>query len=468
MTQKINDIQKETIKDVQKKLKEHHKCLLVRPTGFGKTKTAVDIMNKYKHAVFLYPNNNIANAVKNYDIGNLDLTLYSYNGLCRMYKKMSYKAFKEAFEKYNLKNTIFVMDEAHFIGAPTTAIIIEKLMKEICPNANFLGMTATPNRTDKLEIKWHFFDGITAFEYGIGDAFKDDIYVKPYYVFTPLNGNNLEEKLISQINSLEISSAKKDQLKSRVKKNINPQKLNIENLDEIIENNLYKFKNNIDYYKFILFFSTFDDIHRKRNEIESAFSKVFPNCEINIIIVSSENTRYRLNLESIDNLVRRENTIDLIFNVNMLTFGYHVADITGIMMFRQTISNIIYSQQVGRCLSVIQKEASIIFDFVENLFKGGYNSVVEIEERSPGNGITGSLTLLLPIDDIILDDLYKELLEIDRLINNAITEEFEEEVVSAYRNDLIDIDYAINKLQLHSEQDFMKILERYENANKTM
>lgn len=463
MTQKIIDIQEKTIKDTQKKLKEYNKCLLIRPTGFGKTKTAVDIMKKYKHVVFLYPFNNIANAVKKYDIGNLDLKLYSYNKLCNLYKKMTYKEFHEMFSKFNLKNTIFVMDEAHFIGAPSTSIVIEKLMREICPNANFLGITATPNRTDKLEIKWHFFDGITAYQYGLNEAFKDEIFVKPYYVYTPLNGTELENELGNKIDSLNISSAKKKQLKSRIKTNINPQKLNIENLDDIIQNNLYKFKDNMDYYKFILFFSTYNDIHRKRNEIVSAFSKVFPHCEINVIIVSSENARYRLNLNTIENLNRRENTIDLIFNVNMLTFGYHVSDITGIMMFRQTISNIIYTQQVGRCLSVIQKESSIIFDFVENLYKGGINSVIDIENKSNINTGLNSLDLLLPVDDIILDDLYKELLEIDRLINNAITEEFESEVVNAYNNGWVDIDYALTKLQLHCEKDFMKILERYKD-----
>ena len=462
MTKKINDIQKKTIKDVQTKLKEHHKCLLVRPTGFGKTKTAIDIMKKYKHAIFLYPTNNIANAVKGYDTGKLDLHLYSYNGLCKMYKKLSNGGFKEKFSKFDFKNTIFIMDEAHFIGAPSTSIIIQKLMKDICPNANFLGITATPNRTDKLEIKWHFFDGIVAYQYNMSDAFKDGIYVKPYYVFTPLNGTSLEEKMISKINSLDISSAKKRQLRSKVKNSINPQKLNIENLDCIIENNLSKFKNDIDYYKFILFFSTFDDIHRKQSEIVSAFSKVFPHCEINVIIVSSENNRYRLNLNSINNLTRRDNTIDLIFNVNMLTFGYHVSDLTGIMMFRKTISNIIYSQQIGRCLSVVQKESTIIFDFVENWYSGNDSSVIEFDEKNKQSENINSLGVLLPLDDIILDDKSKELLEINRLINNAITEEFEEEVVKAYRNGWIDVDYALTKLQLHSEQDFIKILERYE------
>lgn len=462
MTVKVKDVQEKTTKDVLGKLKKHNKCLLVRPTGFGKTKTAVDIIKKYKHAVFLYPFNNIANAVKSYDTGDLDLHLYSYNKLCNLYKKKSYEEFSEMFSKFNLKNTIFVMDEAHFIGATSTSRVMEKLMKEICPKANFLGITATPNRTDKLEIKWHFFDGIIAYEYGLNEAFKDGIFVKPHYVYTPLNGTQLEEDIISKIDSLDVSSAKKRQLKSRVRNNINPQKLNIENLDYIINKNLHKFKNDDDYYKFILFFSTFNDIHRKREEIVSAFSKVFPNCEINVIIVSSENARYRLNLDAIQELYRRENTIDLIFNVNMLTFGYHVSDITGIMMFRQTISNIIYSQQVGRCLSVMQTEASIIFDFVENLNKGGSNSVIEIENKSNSNTGLNSVELLLPVDDIILDDLYKELLEIDRLINNAITEEFEDEVVNAYKKGWIPMDYALSKLQLHSEKDFMKILERYE------
>ena len=41
MTEKIREIQSNTIKDVLKKLRKHNKCLLVRPTGFGKTKTSV-------------------------------------------------------------------------------------------------------------------------------------------------------------------------------------------------------------------------------------------------------------------------------------------------------------------------------------------------------------------------------------------------------------------------------------------
>ena len=462
MTEKFIEVQNETVKDTLNKLKEHHKCLIVRPTGFGKTRTAVDdIMTKFKHVVFLYPFDSVLDSVNRYNTNNLNIQSYSYMKLLMLYKKNSYDKFKKIFSKFNFKNTIFIMDEAHRIGAENTSVVIEKLMTEICPKANFLGMTATPNRTDKLEIKWHFFDGITPFEYTIVDAIRDGIFPKPYYVYTPLNGTQLESKLVSEIDAMDVSLAKKNQLKSNIKTKINPQKLNIENLDEIIQNNLHNFKDDMDYYKFILFFSTYKDIHRKREEIVNAFSKVFPHCEINVYIVTSESKQTRENLNVIQKLNKKENTIDLIFTINILSLGYHCSDITGIMMFRQTISQIIYIQQLGRCLSVVEKNRAIIFDFVDNLNIDVLGSVFNAKNKKPNTKIN-SAEIALPEDCIILDDLYKELLDIKRLINNAITEGFEKEVVNAYRKGWIPIDYALTKLHLHCKEDFMKILERYE------
>ena len=458
MMGKLNDVQKKTVNDIMSKLNKYGKCLLIRPTGFGKTKTAMDIIKKYNHIVFLYPLNSIKSAVEKYDIEGIDIQFFSHSKMRLLYK--SQETFNEKFMELNQKDTLFVLDEAHFIGGPGISIVIEKLMNEICPNAKYLGLTATPKRTDKIDIKWHFFDGVVCSEYGLHEAFQDNIFEKPYYVYTPLDGDALKDYFNDYIDDTKLSKNKKKQLKDWMVNHINPQRLNIKNLDEIIGNNLDKFKNDIDYYKFILFFTTHNDIHRKKKEIVSAFKKVFPHCNINVTIVSSENNTYRLNLNCIKNLCKRENTIDLIFNVNMLTFGYHIPDITGIMMFRKTISNIIYTQQVGRCLSVIQKQKSIIFDFVENLYKKEKKSVTN-KELLTGKFNKVKIDSLLPLDDIILDDQSKELLYINRLIENFIKEEFEDEVVRAYKLGLVDIDYCLNKLELQNTEDFIKILERY-------
>ena len=62
---------------------------------------------------------------------------------------------------------------------------------------------------------------------------------------------------------------------------------------------------------------------------------------------------------------------------------------------------------------------------------------------------------------MILDDRTKEILEIDRLIKSAIADEYEEEVVNAFKLGHAPIHYCVNKLKLHDAYDFIKVVERY-------
>lgn len=257
-----------------------------------------------------------------------------------------------------------------------------------------------------------------------------------------------------------MSKAKKNQLINRTKK-LNLRTMNIANMSQIIKNNLRYFKTEDNYYKFITFLRNFEDIHEKKPYIEKAFKEAFPDCEINTIIVSSENQRYRLNLNKIKGLDRRDNTVDIILTVNMLSFGSHLSHISGIMMFRTTSSDIIYTQQFGRCLSVAHEYNSIVFDFVENLNRSSVY-VNRSEGDDSNNKPKYTFSEITEKDDVILDENYKEILEINRLINNAITEEFEREIIRAYKDDLVDIDYCMTKLELQTEEDFYKVIRRYE------
>ena len=49
--------------------------------------------------------------------------------------------------------------------------------------------------------------------------------------------------------------------------------------------------------------------------------------------------------------------------------GYHVSDLTGILMYRSTYSNIIYSQQLGRALSTGDAVPKVVFDIVDNIHR---------------------------------------------------------------------------------------------------
>ena len=51
----------------------------------------------------------------------------------------------------------------------------------------------------------------------------------------------------------------------------------------------------------------------------------------------------------------------------MLNEGVHVENISGVILFRPTVSPIIYKQQIGRALSASKTKDPIIFDIVNNI-----------------------------------------------------------------------------------------------------
>lgn len=69
----------------------------------------------------------------------------------------------------------------------------------------------------------------------------------------------------------------------------------------------------------------------------------------------------------------------LLFCINMLNEGIHVADLDGVIMLRPTISPIIYKQQLGHALSAGSSETPLVFDIVNN-FDGLYSVGVIGEE----------------------------------------------------------------------------------------
>ena len=48
--------------------------------------------------------------------------------------------------------------------------------------------------------------------------------------------------------------------------------------------------------------------------------------------------------------------------------GIHVDDVDGVVLFRPTVSPIIYKQQIGRALSASKGKLSVIFDIANNVY----------------------------------------------------------------------------------------------------
>lgn len=71
--------------------------------------------------------------------------------------------------------------------------------------------------------------------------------------------------------------------------------------------------------------------------------------------------------------------LKLLYCIDMLNEGIHVSGIDGIIMFRPTVSPIIYKQQLGRALAAGSKRTPVVFDVVNN-FESLY-SIGAIQEE---------------------------------------------------------------------------------------
>ena len=152
------------------------------------------------------------------------------------------------------------------------------------------------------------------------------------------------------------------------------------NLPKIIRDVCGKYAARTDYMKFIVFFASKDHMSAKLPEVESWFREAYPGHTVDTLKISSTSSEEHANTDKLSMLVPKENHIDLIACIDMLNMGYHVNDQTGIMMYRGTKSNTVFTQQLGRALSAGAGSSAIIFDIVDNLHR---KAVYELYVKDP-------------------------------------------------------------------------------------
>lgn len=384
----VIDVRTKTYEDLIEKLNKYKRCAVIRPTGFGKTYLLTNLLSldKYKSILYLYPAQVVKNTVVDRYFDNLaeeddavdeetietykamqqieGVTLMTYNKLVRL----NYEQLKD--NKYDL----VICDEMHRIGAPKTKRAMSKLIY-INRDAHFVGATATPNRSDAFDVVNTYFNDITTFEYNAHDAFKDGLLKKPYYCYCTYDiETDLKEAAFTageDIDDVTVTEVLNKQLIEISK---------IYNMENIIKSTCDEFLPSTNYMKFIVFFSTFKQMHEKQNDVEGWFKKAYPNHTLSTLIITSENMKSAKNVDKLETLKIKNNHIDLVFCIDMLNMGYHVNNISGILMYRGTSSDIIYIQQLGRALSSGASHSAIVFDVVDNLHRKG---VFDLQVNKP-------------------------------------------------------------------------------------
>ena len=379
---KIDRLRQETYEEAMKLLaKKPHKCAIIRPTGFGKTGILTKIIKngKYKKILYLYPAEVVKDTVFNFYYGARyhpdkhktipGVTFMTYMALTNL---------SDTQLTYLRGTDLIICDECHRLGATETMQGMHTLQTTF-PRAHWLGATATPERMDLIDEIALFFDDRCVSRYTLHDAFQDGVLKVPNYAFCAYGSTDWD--IMSQLDKDDmlrtenLNEMDRDYAKELIKGRL-IEFATLNNMDVTLKKVLRKTKTDTSYQKYIVFFSNFFRMGQKKKDVKTWFQAAFPNHLIRELIISSETAEYTKNVSKLSNLTYKKKCIDLIYACDMLNMGYHVNDLTGIIMYRSTYSNTIYSQQLGRVLSSGDTIPKLVFDVVDNLHRKSVYSML--------------------------------------------------------------------------------------------
>ena len=166
--------QQKTAVLLRKRLKDHNRVAYVYPTGGGKTFPALEyveecenLSNGEKYALIIVPSLIIKSQYRKY----IEKYMTEWSDLLKTKKirLATYQALSKINEMKDFKADIVICDEAHRMGAATWEPELDIFMKNH-PNAKYIGITATPKRTDGRNMLYEKFADSVIYEMSMTEA----------------------------------------------------------------------------------------------------------------------------------------------------------------------------------------------------------------------------------------------------------------------------------------------------------
>jgi superfamily II DNA or RNA helicase len=182
---KLRAYQEEAINKITNSLKSNRSCLVVMPTGTGKTIVFAELlkmMDKGRGMVVAHREELINQAVDKIKIvtgiepdvemadRHADLDYHNKSKVVVSSVQTQIAGKPPRMEKFSPESfSLLILDEAHHASAKSWRKVVEYYQRN--PTLKIIGFTATPDRLDRKALG-DMFETV-AFEYGISDAIKD-------------------------------------------------------------------------------------------------------------------------------------------------------------------------------------------------------------------------------------------------------------------------------------------------------
>lgn len=332
----------------------NRKAAVIHPTGTGKSFIAFKWIEEHAQNCFLWLSpsdyifktqiDNVKRSTPDFPAEHI--TFLTYARLIQMTDE----------ELAELKPDAIVLDEFHRCGAKCWGNGVARLLA-MFDNAQLLGLSATKIRylDGQRDMAEELFEGCVASEMTLGEAIVRGILPAPVYVTTLYRVENELAKYQSRVDSIQSSSIRAtsqrymDELRRAVK--------DAEGLEQVFERHIRE-KNG----KYLVFCSSESHMQQLRRHAKEWFGGIDPgmNCYCAYSADPATSRAYRAFVQD------DSEHLKLLFSINMFNEGVHVPGVSGVILFRPTISPIIYKQQIGRALTTGVQQTPLILDVINN------------------------------------------------------------------------------------------------------
>ena len=347
-------------------LRDTGKAAIIHPTGTGKSFIGFKLCedNPSKKFLWLSPSEYIFKTqIENLSKTGADVPV---NITFMTYKKLTLLSDDELSE---LCPDCLICDEYHRAGAETWNEAVLKLLAKY-PKIPMLGLSATNIRylDNQRDMAAELFDGNIASEMTLGEAIVRGILPAPKYVMAAFVYQNELDRLQRRV-ARQRSRAVRDAAE-RYYEALRRALEKADGLDVIFDKHMAN-----RHGKYLVFTANIDAMRESMEHVSEWFGKVDPNPHVYSLYTLDRET-----LKSFDEFkADKSDHLRLLFCIDALNEGIHVDDVDGVILFRPTVSPIIYKQQIGRALSSGKSHTPVIFDIVNN-FENLY-SIGSIEEE---------------------------------------------------------------------------------------